>query len=133
MILYQSGFLTLDYDPATDILFVEWPDVHEFLVPEINQTLQILVDHLKSYDIKRLLVDASQAALEIPPQEYKEVLKEFGLNLMTTRLEKLARIITPNPAREHNVEEAKQEVGLTLRLQTFPDKQEALLWLEEEG
>ncbi|MGV3539601.1 MAG: hypothetical protein ACO1OQ_07310 [Rufibacter sp.] len=133
MIIYQNGFITLEYEPATDILFLEWPDVQDFLLPEVRQALRILVDHVKSYDIKRLLIDSSKASLEIPGEEYKEVVKEFGLNLMGTRLEKLARILTHNAMREEKVEEAKQEVQFTIALRSFTDKQEALIWLQEKG
>ncbi|WP_181305659.1 hypothetical protein [Rufibacter sp. XAAS-G3-1] len=130
MIIYQSGLITLDYDPATDILYIKWPDVQDFLVLEIRQALRILVDHIKSYDIKKLLIDSSQASLEIPGAEYKDVLKEFGQNLMQTRLEKMARLLTPNPTREDKVEEARQELRFPIPLRTFTDKQEAVAWLK---
>ncbi|GGK64971.1 hypothetical protein ACD591_01730 [Rufibacter glacialis] len=130
MIIYQSGLITLDYDPATDILYIEWPDVQDFLVLEIRQALSILVDHIKSYDIKKLLIDSSRASLEIPGDEYKEVLMEFGKNLMNTRLEKLARISTPNAMRENKVTEAQQDVHFTISLRTFTEKKEAISWLK---
>jgi hypothetical protein len=130
MIIFQNGLITLDYDPATDILFMEWPDVQDFLVPEIQQALRILVDHITNYDIKRLLIDSSKASLEIPPDEYKDVLKEFAYNLMRTRLEKLARILTPNAMREDKVEETQKEVSFTVALRTFSDKADALSWLK---
>ncbi|KAA3439450.1 hypothetical protein [Rufibacter hautae] len=130
MIIYQSGLITLDYDPATDILFINWPDVQDFLVPEIRQALLILVDHIKSYDIKNLLIDSSRASLDIPGTEYKEVIKEFGHNLMQTRLEKMARILTPNSTRENKVEEARQELRFPIPLRTFTDSKEAYSWLK---
>ncbi|WP_207435534.1 hypothetical protein [Sabulibacter ruber] len=131
MIIYQSGLISLDYDPASDILYLQWPDVQEFLIPEIRQALRILVDHIKSYDIKYLLIDSSKASLEIPPEEYKDVLKEFGYNLSKTRLQKFARILTTNLNREKKVEEVKTEIAFPINLRSFSNKQEALAWLKE--
>jgi hypothetical protein len=84
--------------------------VQDFLVPEIRQALKILVEHIKSYDIKRLLIDSSKASLEIPGAEYKGILREFGQNVMQTRPEEMARILTPNSTREDKVEETRQEL-----------------------
>ncbi|ALI98230.1 STAS/SEC14 domain-containing protein [Rufibacter tibetensis] len=130
MIIYQSGLITLDYDPATDILYIKWPDVQDFLVPEIKQALHILVDHIRSYDIKKLLIESSKASLDIPGDEYKVVVNEFGQNLMNSRLEKLARILTPNTMRETKVEEVKQELNFSVAMRTFTDKKKALSWLK---
>ncbi|MFC6997566.1 STAS/SEC14 domain-containing protein [Rufibacter roseus] len=130
MIIYQSGILTLDYDPATDILFVEWPDMQHVLLPEIRQALKVLVDHIRNYDIKRLLIDSTKANIDLEGEEYKEVLKEFGLNIMTTRLQKLARVLTKDKKREQQVEQVKQEINLTVELRTFTQRTEALAWLK---
>ncbi|QHL88889.1 hypothetical protein GU926_16215 [Nibribacter ruber] len=132
MIIFQNGLLTLDYEPSTDILFVEWPDIQAFVMPEIKQALQILVDHIKNYDIKRLLIDASKTNLEVQTEEYTVLLKEFGTNLMTTRLEKLARIQTGSGSRENSVQQARKETQFTVRLENFTNKEEALDWLKQK-
>lgn len=130
MIIYQSGILTLDYDPATDILFVEWPDMQHVVLPEIKQALKVLVDHVRNHDIKRLLIDSSKANIDLDGDDYKELLKEFGMNIMSTRLQKLARVLTADKNRERQVEQAKQEIGLTVELKSFTDREEALNWLK---
>ncbi|WP_205502644.1 hypothetical protein [Rufibacter psychrotolerans] len=130
MIIYKSGLLTLDYDPGYDILYINWPDVQEYLIPELRQSLSIVVDHVRSYDIKNLMVDTTKSTLEISADEYKEVLKEFGRNLTSTRLQKLARVLTLNETRETKIEEAKNEIHFAIALRTFSNKEEALHWLK---
>ncbi|WP_192820491.1 hypothetical protein [Rufibacter sp. LB8] len=130
MIIYHSGILTLDYDPATDIVFVEWPDIQEVVIPEVRQALLVLIENIKNYDIKRLLIDSSKTKLDLQGDEYKEILKEFGKNLMTTRLQKVARVLTKDRAREQQVEQARQEVNLSVELRTFLDRAEAETWLK---
>ena len=129
MILYQNALIKLDYNPATDILLVDMPSVTYGVVPEFRRALDIIVENVRSYDVKKLLVDARKSVIEMDPEEYSEVVKKFASDLKATRLVKGARVISPNADREKLV---KQVVGTTdpgFLFHTFTDITEAENWL----
>lgn len=126
--------MSLNYDPATDILSVELPSVMEIGVYELNRSLEIVADNVQNYDIKRLLLDSSKVRVEqIVDEEYKVVVGQFMANLVKTRLEKLARVNTSMPAHEkrvlHVTAEAIQKLGASILIKTFTGKAEAIAWL----
>jgi hypothetical protein len=52
MILHQSSIIKLEYDPATDILEVEYPDLEKFMLPEIKHAFNLMVETIRNYDVK---------------------------------------------------------------------------------
>ncbi|WP_026463277.1 hypothetical protein [Adhaeribacter aquaticus] len=134
MILHQDGLIKLDYDPASDILEVEWPEISKAPVAEITYSLQIFIDTLRHYDIKYLLIDASNNRTEVDNGAYKQMVLKLSQDLANTRLQKLARLESFNPLREEKVKTLSQEVDkkFTRRyaFQNFSDKNEALNWLK---
>ena len=131
MVLHQSSLITLDYEPASDILSLDWPDVKDFLVPEIERELKVLVDTIKHYDVKKLLIDTSKAQVEVNDAAYQAFLSTFANTLKDTRLQKLARVGTSNPEREKITEQAKEasRIDQVMEFQNFNSKTEALAWL----
>ncbi len=56
MILFVNSVIKLNYEPATDIAVVEYPDLHDYLLPEIKHSIDKMVDVIRNYDIKNLLL-----------------------------------------------------------------------------
>lgn len=69
MVLFDNSLIKLDYDPATDILAVEYPDLHDFLLSEIKRSIDTLVDTVKHYDVKRLLLDSTRTVVAVSDEE----------------------------------------------------------------
>ena len=131
MVLHQSSLITLDYDPATDVLSMDWPDVKDFLVPEVERELKVLIDNIKHYDVKKLLIDTSKAKVELKEAEYQAFITAFANTLKDTRLEKVARVGTDNPNREKLSDQAKttSRIDQFMEFQSFNSRTEALAWL----
>lgn len=130
MILFKNGFITLDYDPNKDIMFVDMPTVNHVVLPEVREALKIIVEHVRNYDVKNLLVDARNTEVDVSEESYASMVAEFSQNLMATRLKKLARIVTPSPIRENAVKKVYQENKLSIEFQSFTDLASAIKWLE---
>ncbi|MEJ8755644.1 hypothetical protein WG947_01435 [Pontibacter sp. H259] len=136
MLIHKDGLIELNYDVVNDILKVRWPDLTGFTLPEINYSLKKLIDTLRHYDIKRLFVDSQASSLtDISWEEHHTVLINFTKMLMTTRIEKMARIETKDSTREDVVaqtaEEAINELGIKFQFKNFSDEGPALKWLCE--
>jgi hypothetical protein len=129
MILYQNGFMKLEYDPATDVLFVEWPDIRPYTLNSIREVLRILVETVRIYDIKKLLADSSKTTIEVDEADYKLLMEEFALAIRNTRLHKMARIETADPLREENVTDVKEKVEPSITFKSFTDRSAAMQWL----
>ncbi|RNI24084.1 hypothetical protein [Rufibacter latericius] len=134
MILFENTIIKLDYSPATDILEVAHPDLHDHLLPEIKDSIKILLENVRSYDVKRLLLDSSRTTVSVSEQESLQIGMYLAEGLMKTRLVKLARLQSPSPAVEENAEKDIREIEqagmLTFELQNFTKKVEALEWLK---
>jgi hypothetical protein len=136
MILHKDSLIELNYDVATDVLKVHWPDLTGFTMPEINYSLKKLIDTLRHYDIKKLLVDSRTSSIaDVTKDEHHLILLDFTRKLMTTRLERLARIQTNDNSREDLVlqtaDEAIHDLGIQFQFQNFSDEATALSWLNE--
>jgi hypothetical protein len=133
MILYKSSLITLDYDPATDILSLDWPDIQDLFVAAVEQEIQELIKNIKHYDIKKLLLDTSRATVNVDMVQYQAFLEDFGRKLAATRLQKVARIGSSDPVREKLVHDAREVTQISggLVFKVFKNKAEALNWLME--
>ena len=134
MLLHKDGLIELNYDVVSDVLKVKWPDLTGFTMPEINYSLTKLIDTLRHYDIKKVHIDSRTSSVaDISKEEYHNVLLGFAKRLMTTRLEKMARIETADRSRENVVtltaDEAVNNLGIQYEFQNFTDENTALRWL----
>lgn len=129
--ILPNKLLTLDYDPAKDVLTVEWPNFEAYALPELRHILDSVVETVRSYDIKHLLIDARSAVIAVEQKEYDEIAGNFAHSLLTTRLKKLARLITHSSIRETHVQNFKQKANFSFEVESFATKEEALLWLEK--
>ncbi|MBC3538363.1 hypothetical protein ACFSC6_08455 [Rufibacter sediminis] len=139
MILFQNHLIILDYNPSTDILSVDWPNVNSYDLLEIERSLSILVDYIRSYDVKRLLIDSSKTVIhpDIDRTTYLDIVTRFAKNLQNTRLQKSASILHTDTIRQQESEQISEEVTskveLKIQSQTFATKKAALEWLKQEG
>lgn len=136
MLLHKDGLIELNYDVRSDILSVRWPDLNGITISELEFSITKLVDTLRHYDIKNLLIDSRSSKIaDITREEHLKVLLEFVKLLMTTRLEKLARIETTDIGREGVVdiaaEEAINRLGIRFDFRNFSDEVSAREWLGE--
>lgn len=129
MILYQNSLMKMDYSPQTDILSVDWPSSDPYTLPEVKQTLNRLVEAIRNYDVKNLLLDSSKTKIGVSEAEYQFVIAQFQADLIKTRLQKIARIISVDVEREKRVEKMREENQSGIQLESFTSNAEALAWL----
>lgn len=133
MILFKNSVIKLDYSPATDILEVEYPDLHDYLLPEIKHTINIMVDTVKNYDVKRVLLDSTRTVISVSDEESREIATFLASGLMKTRVQKVARVqstsATVETTAQGNIKHIKSGWPLPFQLQNFKSKAEAVEWL----
>jgi len=132
MLIY-SGIITLDYNPATDVLVTSMPDIRQFGLSEVSFCLGLIVENIRNYDIKNLLLDSSKSVIEAEDEAYKTLTTKFSMDLMATRLRKIARVATTDIKREEKSSklsaELKQEMNLPIEFKNFSDRAHAMDWL----
>lgn len=134
MILFENSLIKLDYNPSTDILEVGYPDLHEYLLPEIEHSIQILIDNVKHYDVKRVLLDSSRTAISVGSDESRQVAVYLATGFASTRVQKVARLQSSSQAveqsAENNIRYIKESQQLPFLLQNFTSKPVAIDWLQ---
>ncbi|WP_345159794.1 hypothetical protein [Pontibacter saemangeumensis] len=100
---------------------------------DVKEAFNIIVDTVKHYDVKRLVIDSSKAVIDTSDKEHREVLVKFARDLMGTRLQKLARVGTQDTLRETNVSKAKEDAAFSIAFQNFSDKAAAVAWLNKSS
>ncbi|MBC5775300.1 hypothetical protein H8S95_14570 [Pontibacter sp. KCTC 32443] len=137
MILHKDGLILMDYDVASDILVVKWLASKTSSSSELSYTMKLLVDKIRSYDIKNLLIDAREDVIGITDEEYVEINMTFAQNLASTRLQRVARLGTTNTNRENFVQELAEDVQAlpeaNVVYQEFQDETIAIQWLQQNG
>jgi uncharacterized protein YqgV (UPF0045/DUF77 family) len=138
MILFQNHLVVLDYDPKTDILFVEWPSLNAYDLLEIERTVNLLVDYIRNYDVKNLLIDSSHSQMhpDMDMEAYMRIVTEFALNLQKTRLERSASVVHIDKVRQEQSEKISEQVTkkvhLTIESRNFATREEGFRWLRGE-
>ena len=127
--IIPNKLIKLDYNPARDVLFVEWPDFYYYSASEAAYTLNIIVETVRQYDVKYLLTDTRKSTVDIPKSEYREIILQFAKDLATTRLRKIARVVTESTSRLKPIREVRQEAHLEVAIDDFYSIEEALEWL----
>jgi hypothetical protein len=135
MILEKDSLFDFSYDPGTDILTVQFPDAVGTPVSQIENSLQKLAQNVALYDVKKLLLDISSGVPGLAEADYHELVKQFLQKLSQSRLQKIARVIPENPAREYLIQHVAAEMyeylGLSFTARSFTSKIEACKWLLE--
>ena len=133
MILFENGIIKLNYDPATDIMDVRFADLQRYLITEIQHSLDILVEHIRNHDVKKLLFDASNSQITTSGEKTKDKSLRLAQKLMQTRLQKVARIGAHDQEREvksqANIQEAQENNRLPFQIKSFTNRADAIDWL----
>ena len=133
MIIFQNTLVKLDYDPATDIGVIEYPDLHDYLLPEIKHSIDLLVDTIRSYDVKRLILDGTKTVSTVDVEQGRAIAAYMTAGLMRTRIQKLARIQSLNDMVDKRAQDNEKYVKETqvppFLIQAFKSKGEAIDWL----
>lgn len=129
MNLFDSPIIRLDYTPATDILVADLSNQHEFYALEVREALHLIIQHVRHYDVTRLLMDSRKRILVMEEAEYAALMTDFTKALQTTRLQKLARLYTGIPAREDLALSVSAQIISSYTLRTFPNQEQAVAWL----
>lgn len=131
--LLHSGIINLDYNPASDVLVTSLPDIKQFSLSEADFCFGLIVQSIREYDIKKLLLDSSNSVIEVDDEAYKSIAAKFAMNLMGTRLERLARVGTADAVREEKSAkvsaDVRQELTLPMEFRNFTSRGEAMDWL----
>ena len=133
MILFENSIIKLDYNPATDIAVVQYPDLHGYLLAEIKHSIDLLVETIRNYDVKLLMLDSTRTTISVSPEESREVATYLAARVMTTRVRKVARVQSQSVAVEktaqENIKHVKEAQSPPFQVQTFASKEEATAWL----
>jgi hypothetical protein len=133
MIIHQDHLLVLDYEPKSDILHVKWPDLVDVPPSVIRYSFTMLVNNINNYHITKMLIDSKGTLSNAKDDEYKPLALELARGLASTRLKRMARVISDDQLREIRNKNYTQEVQSSLLLnydyREFEDKETASAWL----
>ena len=136
MLLFENSIIKIDYNPATDILTVKYPDLHGYLLPEIKHSIDILVNNVRNYNVKYVLLDSTNTVVSVTPQESSEIATYMATGLATTRIQKVARLqsldITVETRAKENIQKVFKSTPPPFRLKNFSNKADATTWLISE-
>lgn len=134
MVLFDNSLIKLDYSPVTDILEVAYPDLHEYLLPDIMSSIDTLIEVMVGYDVKRVLLDSSKTVVAVAPEQSRKITAHLIKGLVTTLITKLARLQSSNSTVEAlahgNIKYASETFAFPFDLKNFANKPEAVSWLQ---
>ena len=134
MILYQDSLLELDYDVSADVLYVKWPNLTDADINYLDIAINELLNAIKHYDIKKLLIDSRTSQIEISEEVYRPLVFSFIKRLKHTRLYRMARVIPENTFREARLQSYTRQMHFenmfSYETADFNSKDQALAWLK---
>ena len=132
MVLHTDRYFEHIYDVKHDLLCVKWPTVESLYLPEILNSIKILVENIKNYNIRHLLIDATETRAHSSDEDANKVVDALFTGLKRSHLEKLARVESANADRESVLKQLLPEVapGLNFEIKFFKDIASALNWLQ---
>ncbi|TPE43268.1 hypothetical protein [Pontibacter mangrovi] len=133
MQLFRNSYFKLDYDPTTDVLFVDLPDMRTAGLSEAKLCFSIMLDYVMNYHIRNILLDSSKAVVEVEDTLYHALIYEVSMQLKSTSLQRVARVVSNLPELEVNAVLVQGEVlesqGPVYKIQNFSTKEQAFAWL----
>src|SRR5688572_14729253 len=111
MLLYTDRYFDHVYEVKYDMLTVKWLTIESLYLPEILHSVKVLVENIKNYNIRYLLIDASGIAEHSSVEEDNAVVEMLFSGLANTHLEKLARVQSGNIIRENYLKENIAEIN----------------------
>ena len=129
MQLYKSRNIILRYNIASAILSVEWPTRKEPSISEVRQSLQVLVNYIRKYNIENLLLNESENVFLPHKAEYKLIVTQFKRALQSTRIKRVARVMTSQIEREEAIKNLIKILEPEVVLRNFNTRTAAIAWL----
>ncbi|RDC58842.1 hypothetical protein [Adhaeribacter pallidiroseus] len=130
MILFDDGSFLLDYDSASDTIFVTLPDMRMHKLSEAEECFRIMVNYVNDYQVQNILLDSSRAMVEVEDTQYNHLIYRVSLQLKQTHLKKVARLVSSIPKLEAMAHWIQAQVLTTppssYLIKTLPAKK--LLW-----
>lgn len=130
MIVFKNSLISLDYNPEYDILSFDWPDIGPAEKAVFVYMMDQVVETMKSYNVKNLLIDVSHSVVTIPAEEYQKLLIDLGEKTKKTAVRRVARVTTFDPERESNVKEVRESSPVPYQYHDFRTKEDAIRWLK---
>lgn len=94
--------------------------------------MDCVVEAVRLYDVKHLLIDARNTVVDVADSLYAEIVGAFVQDLMQTRLQKIARLATQSGLREKQLYDVRTATKISIAFKNFQQTEEALEWLEAE-
>ncbi|QNF32251.1 hypothetical protein HUW51_05710 [Adhaeribacter swui] len=133
MILFNNGYFTLDYDPTTDTLFVDLPEMRTQELSEAKHCFDIMVEHVNNYHVHYLLLDSRKAVVQVDNAAYHQLIYQVSQKLKYTHLKKVARLASSDSTLEGMANKVQQHVlksePASYLIQNFTSREQALEWL----
>lgn len=129
---YQDRLITLSWMEDVDILSVTWSESVPYNTSEIEQSIDKVIETIKNYNCKKLLIDASEAHFLSDDELLRITLTDFGTKLSKTGIEKVARIITSDQTREARIQTIRTEVSFPFKIYDISNREQALHWLKHD-
>ncbi|WP_439880714.1 hypothetical protein ACSX1A_16345 [Pontibacter sp. MBLB2868] len=111
------------------------PEMRTSGLSEAERCFEILVEFVKNYHVQNLLLDSSQAEVEVGEASYNALIYNVSMQLKETRLKKVARVVSSNVKLEEMAILVQGQVlennPATYQIQNFSNRDMALKWLTE--
>ena len=132
MVLHTDRYFEHIYDVKHDLVCVKWPTIESIYLPEILNSIKVLVENIKNYNIRHLLIDATDTKAHSSNEDANKVVHALLSGLQNTHLEKLARVESAIPERESVLKQMLPEVAIQVNFEIkfFKDIASALNWLQ---
>lgn len=135
MILEKDSLLRFRYNTIDQILSVNWPDLSNTPLPEIENSLNKFARNIKNFDVRKVMADHRHGFTSLDDEGYRKIIEDYHRRLADTNLEKLARIIPDEPAWEYFItkltREMQEKLHLPFKIRFFKKRADALKWLKE--
>jgi len=137
MILLDNFLVKIDYNPATDIAIIDYPDLFDFELPEVQHSLELLAETIKNYDVSKVLIKPTRTTPERSQEEGGEIAAYLATKLKEAHVKKMARLRSPYSAVDANAHKSVQLAEISQALPTqvrfFKNKSAAMEWLMSDN
>ena len=112
-------------------MIVSWSNSSAYDVLEFRQSIDKVIETIKNYHCRNLLIDASEAIIALEDEVLTAALSDFATKIGQTGIKKVARIITSSQIREEKVQAIRDEIVLPFEIYDISSREQALHWLKE--
>ncbi len=74
MKLFSNGFFQIEYSASSDVISVALSNMNTAGLSEVKVCFELLVAHVRNYQVENLLLDSSQAVVEVADTAYNQLI-----------------------------------------------------------